>query len=138
MRSRILHLVVAYTAFFAVAAAHAVEPRIDEILLTMRVRQILHEDDELRGQNFGVTIEKGVAVLWGPVTSLDLGLRAESNLRGIPEIRDVRNELVIVDSPLRLGSLPSRTRPAPGMPLESAPRLPPASPPVPSAAVIRR
>ena len=130
MRSWILHSVVALTAFSAVAGSvRAEEPYIDDIVQTIRVRQILHEDEELRSQNIGVTVEKGIAVLWGPVTTLDLGLRAESCLRGIPEIRNVKNELIVQELPLRFATDSSRPRPAPGMPIDSPPRLPPAAPP---------
>jgi hypothetical protein len=63
------------------------------------------------------------------VTKLDLGLRAESCLRGISEVRDVRNELIVQELPFRFAAAPPR--PIPGMPIESPPRLPPALPPAP-------
>jgi BON domain-containing protein len=132
MRSWILQSVVALAVLSrTVGSADAEEPRIDDILQTMRVRQILHDDEELRGHNIGVQVENRVVILWGPVTKLDLGLRAESCLRGIPEIRAVRNEMVVQELPLRFAAVPSRTRPAPGMPIEPTLRTPPPSPPTP-------
>ena len=128
MRSWILQSVVALAVLSrTVGSADAEEPWIDDILQTIRVRQILHDDEELRGLLIGVTVRDRVATLWGPVTKLDLGLRAESCLRGISEIRDVRNELVVLEPPLRFSAAPSR--PIPGLPIESTPRMPPAIPP---------
>jgi hypothetical protein len=130
MRSWILQSVVALAVLLrTVGPADAEEPWIDDLLQTIRARQILHDDEELRGLLIGVSVRNRVATLWGPVPKLDLGLRAESCLRGVPEIRDVRNELAVQELPLRFATTPIRQ--IPGMPIESSPRLPPAAPPMP-------
>jgi hypothetical protein len=130
MRSWILQSVVALTVLFRTAeSARAEEPCIDDILQTIRVRQILHEDEVLRQHNIGAFVKNRVVILWGPIPKLDLGLRAESCLRGLPEIRDVRNELIIQELPLRFSTDSSRPRPTPGMPTDRPPQLPPPAPP---------
>ncbi len=101
----------------------AAPPAIEDILLTIKVRQALYRDEELRPHNIGVQVIDRVAILFGPVNSLDLGLRAESRLRGIIELRDVRNELDILETLPEL--LPERVpAPAPVPGLEPRPARP--------------
>ena len=45
--------------------------------------------------NLGVTVKDGIAVLWGPVPSVELSFPAEARLRALIELIDVRNRLEI-------------------------------------------
>jgi hypothetical protein len=126
MRRFIPHLFVAIAAL-AGASARADEPWVDDVIQTIRIRQLLHEDEELRGLNLGVSVQNRVATLWGPVPKMDLGLRAESCLRGIPELRNVKNELYVQETLLRFAPA-AGPRPVPGMPVDRP--TPPAIPSV--------
>ena len=124
MRRWLLRLFL-IAAFVAPSAAPAIEPCIDDIVQTIRARQLLYDDDELRLLNLGVIVENRVATLWGPVPKLDLGLRAESCLRGVVEIRDVRNQLIVRELPLQFSPIRTTNRSNPGMPTEMPPpRMP--------------
>jgi osmotically-inducible protein OsmY len=62
--------------------------------LTYRARQALFQEPGLATvTNLGVSVRSGVATLWGGVPSADLSLRAETLLRQIQGIFEVRNEL---------------------------------------------
>jgi hypothetical protein len=104
-------------------AAPAGPPWIDDVLLTLKARKLLHDDPELRRLGLGIIVENRVAILWGPVPTLDQGLRAESRLRGMIELRDVRNELDVIET--GSGGPVEPPRPSIGAP-EAEPRpLPP-------------
>src|SRR3712207_6613159 len=66
---------------------------VEDILYTMQARKLLAEDAALRPLNLGVSVKNRVATLWGPVPKAELGRQAESRLRKMIELRDVRNEL---------------------------------------------
>jgi osmotically-inducible protein OsmY len=63
--------------------------------LTLRARQALLQDERLAGYNLGVSVRDRVAILWGPVPSLDLAHRAEERLRAVPGLAGVRSELQV-------------------------------------------
>jgi len=74
-----------------------------------------------------VQVRGGVAILWGPVPSVDLAFRAEARLRALIELIDVQNNLEITPNPLGPAPifrgpqfLPDRLPP----PLPEAPRPP--------------
>jgi hypothetical protein len=115
----------AASLFLARGPLSAAPPDIDDILLTIKVRQILHQDQELRPYNIGVIVVDRVAILFGPVSKIEHALRAEARLRDLFELRDVRNDLDVsatlpilpierVSSPARVPGqeLPSVTAPA--------------------------
>src|SRR5437870_2837391 len=58
--------------------------------------QRLQQDEALAPLNIGVRVRNRVAVLWGPVPSVALALRAEAKLRAMIEFADVRNELIVM------------------------------------------
>lgn len=65
---------------------------------TLEARDVLCADAELRPLNLGVTVRDHIAVLWGPVPSRDLSLRAEIRLRSMLPLANVRNELVVSEN----------------------------------------
>jgi len=71
---------------------------IDDILLTIKTRQVLYQDKELHSYNIGVQVVDRVAILFGLVHKADLGRRAETRLRELFELRGVRNELRVLPS----------------------------------------
>ncbi len=77
-----------------VEPVYAVAPgEVNDVVLTIHARTLFFEDEVLRPHNIGVRVQGRVAVLWGPIADMDLGLRAESRLRGMIELRGVCNEL---------------------------------------------
>jgi BON domain len=60
--------------------------------LTLLARQALQSDRELAPHNLGVSVQDGVATLWGPMPSAPLARRAENRLRNLPDLLEVRNE----------------------------------------------
>ncbi len=71
------------------------EGLIRDLGQTIKARLILQNDPQLGSLNLGVKVANRVAILWGPVPSPDLSLRAEQKLRGMFELVDVRNNLSI-------------------------------------------
>jgi hypothetical protein len=55
----------------------------------------LQQDPVLAPLDLGVTVREGVATLWGPVPSRELGERAAALLRRLPELSAVHNELFV-------------------------------------------
>jgi hypothetical protein len=95
---RLLALLAMVVGFLIGSAAAAAPPDIDDVLLTIKVRAMLYKDVELKNHNIGVMVVGRVATLFGPVSKIDVGLRAESLLRDMIELRDVRNELDVLES----------------------------------------
>jgi hypothetical protein len=73
--------------------AQAADP--NDVRLTLESRQSLNADEKLAALNLGVTVKSGVATLFGPVPSEELARRAESRVRVVNGLRNVRNELHI-------------------------------------------
>src|SRR5438552_3749010 len=59
---------------------------------TMQARKLLLDDPRLAPLNLGVKVVDGVATLWGPVPNAEHSFRAESCLRTMIELIDVRNQ----------------------------------------------
>lgn len=95
---------------------------LQDVLHTMQARKALLDDDTLARLNIGVKVEGRVAVLWGPVPSADAALRAEAKLRGLIELIDVRNELIITSDDPRQPVEQPRIAPEPAPP--ALPRVP--------------
>lgn len=64
--------------------------KIRDLAVTVRARRALQEDSVLGALNLGVWVENGVAVVWGPVPSQDVGRRALAKLRSVTGIAEVR------------------------------------------------
>jgi hypothetical protein len=95
---------------------------------TVRARKLLLEDPLLAPLNVGVKVTNRVAVLWGPIPSTQLALRAEQRLRIMFELAEVRNRLTVepTDDVAPAGS--------PDMPRFLPDDLPPADSPAPRLA----
>jgi hypothetical protein len=75
------------------ACLKAADPANRDLQYTVLARSALAKDRELAPLNLGVRVHNRVAVLWGPVPSVDLMQRAVQVLRNVPELLEVRNEL---------------------------------------------
>ena len=64
-----------------------------DLELTVQVRRALRNDASLRPLNVGVTVRDGVAMLWGPVPTVEDGRRAAKVAEGVQGIAAVRSEL---------------------------------------------
>jgi osmotically-inducible protein OsmY len=87
--------------------------------LTFLARRALLDDETLTPFNVGVQVRDGIATLIGRVPSKDLVTRAESCVRLVQGLRDVRNELLVgpasEDAPLKVpkaAPAPAATGPA--------------------------
>ena len=86
---------------------------------TVQARKALADDPQLAPLNLGVYVRGGVAFLWGPAPTTEAAFRAETRLRALFELIDVRNDLEIMPEyftpalvPLRPRMLPNRPPPA--------------------------
>src|SRR5271168_2251663 len=66
----------------------------------MQAREVLFADKELRMLNLGITVRNHQAMLWGPVPSREISLRAEIRLRTMLPFADVRNEFIVLEEPI--------------------------------------
>ena len=122
MRRLLLTLLLSMCSFFGPRSALADAPReFDDILLTIKARQILYQDKELQSYNIGVQVVDRVATLFGPIPKSELSRRAEARLRELFELRGVRNELRLLPSPPTYSNVRSPS-PAPFPKQESIPR----------------
>ena len=94
---------------------------------TMQARKLLFNDAELASVNIGVIVTDRVALLWGPVPTAEVAFQAELCLRGMIELVEIRNELVVNDL-LQPARTPLKIDIAPQFLPE---RLPPKLPPLP-------
>jgi len=96
------------------SAGQWMEPLHRDVYLTVKARQLLLEQSRLKALDLGLRVQNGVAVLWGPVSSLELGYLAENCLRGMVELVGVRNELhlqrndLLIDAPQPAPWLPDK------------------------------
>jgi hypothetical protein len=112
---------------------------------TIQARQALLRDPDLAWLNVGVRVRNRVAVLWGPVPSVELGFKAEICVRGLIELREVRNQLFVNDDEAPSSNPPQASAPTllppvappilPGLPSDQVPGLPPSAPPAPAPTV---
>jgi hypothetical protein len=79
-------------------AVQAEDGALGDCVATARARQALLQDSTLAPLNLGVSVRAGAASLWGQVPSAGLGRRAEDKIRKVAGIREVHNELRIVDA----------------------------------------
>lgn len=109
------------------------EQTLRDMRLTIRARKMLLEDPHLGSLNLGVRVEQRIAVLWGPVPSVEIGWQAEERLRTMIELAEIRNEMLVLPEegsplpPQRLdgpGVLPELLPPVlPGRPAPLIPKL---------------
>ncbi len=110
--------------------------------LTWYARQALLRDEELGSFNLGVSVHSATVTLWGTVPSAALARRAEEQLRKVPGLGEVCNQLRIVppDNPTEK-EFPSSTKGGPsGIPVLMPPIVVSNPPPLvyPEARVVLR
>ncbi len=76
----------------------AAEPR--DIMITLRARQALSRDPQLNTLRLGVTVDHGVATLWGPIPSDQAGHRAREVLEAVRGVLEVRQEFYQASAPV--------------------------------------
>lgn len=69
--------------------------KIRDLAATVRVRRALQEDSVLAGLNLSVWVENGVASLWGPVPTEEIGRQAVTKLESVRDIAEVRPNLYV-------------------------------------------
>ena len=117
-----------FLALAALAVAtntgQAASPKVTlaDVLQTMQACKHLQADELLAPLNIGVKVRGRVAVLWGPVPTPELALRAEQRLRQMIELIDVRNELMVMPEDLR--DVPVPVAPPLFLPEKTPPPLP--------------
>jgi hypothetical protein len=68
-------------------------PSVRDMRLAVHVRGALLEDSELAPFNVGVKVRDGVAVLWGPLPSVELQQRALKRAEEVQGVLGVRSEM---------------------------------------------
>jgi hypothetical protein len=64
--------------------------KIRDLATAVRARRALQEEPALSALNLGVRVENGVATVWGPVPSLDVGRRAVARLEALKGVTKVQ------------------------------------------------
>jgi hypothetical protein len=100
---------------------------VRDLGLTIQARRILLQDPELGPLNLGVRVRNRVAILWGPVPSVEMGFKAEVCLRSFVELAEVRNELLITGDDTPAQDQGPRSAPL-FLPLEPRPAIPALAP----------
>ena len=121
-----LRWLLTLTALAGVApTGQAAPPKVTlaDVLQTMQACKRLQEDELLAPLNVGVKVRGRIAVLWGPVPTAELALRAEQRLRQMIELIDIRNELIVMPEDLRDVPVPQAPPPL-FLPEKSPPPLP--------------
>ena len=106
------------------SSGRATPPQISmaDVLQTMQACKRLQEDELLAPLNVGVKVRGRIAVLWGPIPTTELALRAEQRLRQMIDLIDVRNQLIVMPEDLRDVPVP-HTSPPLFLPEKSPPPL---------------
>jgi hypothetical protein len=109
--------------------------------LTIQARRAMLRDRDLGGLNLGVRVHNRVAILWGPVPTVELAFKAEVCLRELIELTEVRNQLFVTgddvpaSGPLQSSLpayLPAAVPPVlPGLPTDNVRAAPSPAAPVP-------
>jgi hypothetical protein len=73
--------------------------RIQDVVLARAALAALDQTEELRGIHLVVSVVDGLAVIGGPVPSLQHAQRAEQVVRAVAGIRDVRNTCFVSEGP---------------------------------------
>jgi BON domain len=88
--SLLLFVPAAVSAETTPAPARTAYDGVRDLEIQVRARRALFEDAELAPLNLGVTVQNGVAVVWGPVSSPEMSakaLRTVENVRGVFKVR---------------------------------------------------
>lgn len=120
---RIFLMVMALALMPAVVPAAPPDPEFLDLWQTVMACKLLQDDDVLAPLNLGVKVRGRVAVLWGPVPSVAMSLRAEARLRAMIELIDVQNELIVMPEAWSDGPVPA-SQPPQFLPEKSPPPLP--------------
>jgi hypothetical protein len=99
---------------------HACDLR--DIYLTLEARRLLHQDRELARFSLGVSVNQGVAVVWGRLPTETLARRALEYVRQVRGVFEVHQELQIL--PFEHGTEPPDIKPSD----EDKPKRDPISP----------
>ena len=97
-----LHIFTAPLAVGLCAALVAVAPAADfvsDVVLARSALAAIDADPQLREVNLIVSVVDRVAVIGGPVSSADVSKRAETVVRGVSGIADVKNRCFVQDKP---------------------------------------
>ena len=106
----------------------AAETAARDLVLTIHARRLLLKDRELGSLNVGVQVRNRVAVLWGPVTSAELAIKAETCIQAMYELIEVRSELYVTGDETRNARPAVATLPPAEVRPEVRPALPTLSP----------
>lgn len=71
--------------------------KIRDLAATVKARRVLQENPALAELNLGVSVENGVAQVWGPVPTTELAREAVVRLEGISGVRQVRSNFYVED-----------------------------------------
>lgn len=93
------HLLIAPALLTFASAALAAPPAMTDVVLARSALAAIDTDPALREVNLIVSVVDRVAVIGGPVGSVELGKRAEAVVRAIPGIADVKNRCFVQDKP---------------------------------------
>src|SRR5437870_90383 len=94
MRLSALSVIVSLTGFSSAQSAD--QAMFRDLTQTVQARRLLFDDPQLGPLNLGVRVTNRIAVLWGPVPSQELSVRAEQRLRTMFELIEIRNQMTVV------------------------------------------
>jgi hypothetical protein len=117
LRSLAITALAGLAAFSAAPAADPVRsaPSVSDVVLARSALTAIDADPVLREANLLVSIVDRVAVVGGPVRSVEHGKRAEAIVRRVPGVVDVKNRCFVQDVPdalLQAISAKPATKPA--------------------------
>lgn len=81
------------------------QPSLRDVQRTIHARKALHEDEVLAPLNLSVHVRDGVAVVWGPIPSMDHVRRAIAKLEKVPGVNVVRSEMYVAPVGYRFEAL---------------------------------
>lgn len=113
LRLRVLALAAVLTGLMSSVPARAQRLESRDVFLTLKARQALRQDDEVAALRLTVHVQRGVATVWGPVTSPEQAERARRLVEAVAGVYEVRDDCYTALTPL-----PS---PAPEIPLPRQP-----------------
>jgi osmotically-inducible protein OsmY len=88
-----------------------------DLELTLRAREALLRDPELRRSRLGVNVFHRRATLWGEVTTPQVGERARQCLQRLVELQEIREEWHVIGPEAKPDQMPLRQQVPPGDPV---------------------